>query len=68
VETRVLLADPNADSRETTAREREYLLATLERNRWRQSDAAQILGINRRTIHRKLSRYREQGLVSDRVE
>jgi two-component system response regulator PilR (NtrC family) len=45
--------------------EREYLLATLERNRWRQSAAADILGINRRTIHRKLSRYREQGLVPE---
>jgi len=43
--------------------EREYLLSTLERNLWRQSAAAEILGINRRTIHRKLNRYREQGLV-----
>jgi DNA-binding NtrC family response regulator len=48
--------------------EREYLLSTLERHRWRRSTAAEILGINRRTIHRKLSRYREQGLVADLEE
>jgi len=45
--------------------EREYLLSTLERNRWRQSAAAEVLGINRRTIHRKLKRYREEGFLSD---
>jgi DNA-binding NtrC family response regulator len=41
--------------------EREYLLATLESNRWQQSAVAEILGINRRTIHRKLKKYREEG-------
>jgi transcriptional regulator of acetoin/glycerol metabolism len=48
--------------------EREYLLSTLERTRWRQSAAAELLGINRRTIHRKLSRYREEGLLPDLEE
>jgi DNA-binding NtrC family response regulator len=43
--------------------EREYLLATLERTRWQQGTTAGILGINRRTIHRKLKRYREQGFL-----
>lgn len=43
--------------------EREYLLATLERTRWQQGTTADILGINRRTIHRKLKRYREQGFL-----
>jgi len=43
--------------------EREYLLSTLESNRWHQSAAAEILGINRRTIHRKLKRYREEGFL-----
>jgi DNA-binding NtrC family response regulator len=43
--------------------EREYLLSTLERSRWQQSVAAEILGINRRTIHRKLKRYREEGVL-----
>ncbi len=43
--------------------EREYLLSTLERTRWQQGTAAAILGINRRTIHRKLKRYREQGFL-----
>jgi DNA-binding NtrC family response regulator len=48
--------------------EREYLLSTLERTRWRQSAAADLLGINRRTIHRKLSRYKEEGLLPDLQE
>ncbi len=45
--------------------EREYLLATLERTRWQQGAAAEILGINRRTIHRKLKRYREEGVLPE---
>jgi DNA-binding NtrC family response regulator len=45
--------------------EREYLLSTLERNRWQQGAVAELLGINRRTIHRKLKRYREDGFLSD---
>jgi DNA-binding NtrC family response regulator len=45
--------------------EREYLLSTLERNRWQQGAVAELLGINRRTIHRKLKRYREEGFLSD---
>ncbi len=45
--------------------EREYLLSTLERNRWQQGAAAASHGINRRTIHRKLNRYREEGHLSD---
>jgi DNA-binding NtrC family response regulator len=48
--------------------EREYLLATLERNRWQQGAVAEILGINRRTIHRKLKRYREEGFLADAPE
>jgi DNA-binding NtrC family response regulator len=45
--------------------EREYLLAMLERHRWQQGVVAEILGINRRTIHRKLRRYRDEGLLPD---
>jgi len=48
--------------------EREYLLSTLESNRWQQSAAAEILGVNRRTIHRKLKKYREEGLLPEQVE
>jgi DNA-binding NtrC family response regulator len=43
--------------------EREYLLSMLERNRWQQAAVADLLGINRRTIHRKLKRYREEGFL-----
>jgi len=45
--------------------EREYLLSALERNRWQQGTVAEMLGINRRTIHRKLKRYREEGHLLD---
>jgi two-component system response regulator HydG len=48
--------------------EREYLLATLDRHRWQQGAVAEILGINRRTIYRKLKQYREQGLLPDMPE
>ncbi|MEQ1854981.1 MAG: sigma-54 dependent transcriptional regulator [Longimicrobiales bacterium] len=43
--------------------EREYLLSTLERTHWQQGTTAALLGINRRTIHRKLKLYREQGFL-----
>jgi len=45
--------------------EREYVLAVLERNQWKRAAAADELGVNRRTIHRKLSRYREEGLLPE---
>jgi DNA-binding NtrC family response regulator len=45
--------------------EREYLLSTLERCRWQQGTVAALLGINRRTIHRKLKRYREEGFLAE---
>mgnify|MGYP006273059439 CR=1 FL=1 len=37
--------------------EREHILATLERTNWNKSLAAQILGIERSTLDRKLKRY-----------
>jgi len=37
--------------------EREYILETLERTNWNKSRAAQILGIERSTLDRKLKRY-----------
>jgi len=43
--------------------EREYLLAVLDRHGWQQGAVAEILGINRRTIYRKLKLYRERGLL-----
>ena len=41
--------------------EREFVLATLNATAGQQSEAARRLGVNRRTIHRKLKRYREEG-------
>lgn len=43
--------------------EREYILATLESTGGHQSNAAEILGIDRRTVYRKLRQYEEEGLV-----
>lgn len=45
--------------------EREHLLATLERHEWQQGVVAKILGVNRRTIYRKLKEYRQRGLLPD---
>jgi two-component system response regulator PilR (NtrC family) len=41
--------------------EKEYILRTLDRVRWRKTEAAQWLGIDRRTLYRKLRRYQEEG-------
>jgi two-component system response regulator HydG len=41
--------------------EREYILAVLEDTRGNQVRAAEILGVDRRTLHRKLRAYREEG-------
>jgi two-component system response regulator HydG len=38
--------------------EREHILNTLERTNWNKSTAAQILGIERSTLDRKLKRYK----------
>ena len=45
--------------------EREYILRTLERTHWHQGNAAEILGVNRRTLYRKLKKYREAGLLPE---
>jgi two-component system response regulator HydG len=43
--------------------EREYILQVLERTRGHQSRAAEILGIDRRTLYRKLKSYVDSGLL-----
>ncbi len=43
--------------------EQEYLLSTLEKTHWQQGATAAALGINRRTIHRKLRQYRQEGFL-----
>ena len=43
--------------------EREYILEVLDAEGWHQARAAEILGINRRTLYRKLKRYREDGVL-----
>jgi DNA-binding NtrC family response regulator len=46
--------------------EREYILRTLESVHWHQAKAAEVLGIDRRTLYRKLRRYQADGLLGDR--
>jgi DNA-binding NtrC family response regulator len=49
--------------------EREYILSVLAQQHGRKSQAVRILGISRRTLYRKLARYREEGhLVDDGAE
>ncbi|MGD8496365.1 MAG: sigma-54 dependent transcriptional regulator [Gemmatimonadales bacterium] len=45
--------------------EREYILTTLEATGGHQSNAAEILGVDRRTIYRKLKQYREDGILPE---
>jgi len=45
--------------------EREYILDVLDQEGWHQARAAEILGINRRTLYRKLKRYREEGTLPE---
>lgn len=48
--------------------EREYILEVLDEHSWHQARAARTLGINRRTLYRKLKRYREEGLLPQGLE
>jgi len=48
--------------------EREYIFLVLEETEGHKSRAAELLGIDRRTLYRKLRGYREQGVIPDRVQ
>ncbi len=41
--------------------EREYIFRVLESVRWKKTEAAEILGIDRRTLYRKLKKYETEG-------
>lgn len=45
--------------------EREHILAVLEDVGWHQARAAEILGVNRRTLYRKLRKYRDDGFLPE---
>jgi two-component system, NtrC family, response regulator PilR len=47
--------------------EREYILRTLERTSGHRANAASILGINRRTLFRKLLQYEEEGVLPEHL-
>jgi DNA-binding NtrC family response regulator len=47
--------------------EREHILRTLERTGGHRANAATILGINRRTLFRKLVQYEEEGMLPDHL-
>jgi len=59
---------PTVPYRESTLEvlEQEHILATLERTRWNKSQAAQILGIERSTLDRKLKKYQATRPPNDR--
>lgn len=63
----------NAPSHATTCGagervEREFIFLVLEETGGHRSRAAERLGIDRRTLYRKLSGYREEGGMPDHVE
>jgi DNA-binding NtrC family response regulator len=62
---RDLLTRARAERWDLERLEREYILECLEETHWHQGEAALILGINRRTLYRKLKKYREDGLLAD---
>jgi len=45
--------------------EREHILAVLEETGWHHARASDILGISRRTLFRKLTKYRKEGLLPE---
>jgi DNA-binding NtrC family response regulator len=48
---------PNGDSKTLDEIERAHILRTLETTKWNQTRAAEVLGIDRVTLHHKLKRY-----------
>ncbi|UCC24581.1 MAG: sigma-54-dependent Fis family transcriptional regulator [Gemmatimonadales bacterium] len=61
---RLLLESASSERWTMDELEREYILSVLEETRGRKSEAVKILGISRRTLYRKLARYREEGFVT----
>jgi len=54
------------DERWTLERlEQEYILATLDETQWRRGAAANLLGIDRRTLYRKLKGYEDAAATVD---
>ncbi len=62
---RELVSRASRDRWDLERLEREYILEVLDREGWHQADAAEALGINRRTLYRKLKRYRAEGMLPD---
>ena len=48
---------PNGAPKSLDEIEKSYILRTLETTNWNQTRAAEILGIDRVTLHHKLKRY-----------
>jgi two-component system response regulator HydG len=59
-----LLASAEARQMTLDELEREYILATLQRANGNKSRAAETLGLDRKTLYRKLEEYRAAGYVS----
>ncbi len=58
-----MLAEANEGQWDLDRLEREYILRVLDQVQWHQGAAAGILGVNRRTLYRKIKRYREEGIL-----
>jgi two-component system response regulator HydG len=52
-----LIDDLAADSMPLSEVEKRYIVKILQRTNWHQSKAAQILGIDRKTLYRKIKEY-----------
>jgi DNA-binding NtrC family response regulator len=62
-EERGLLEEASREGWTLDRLEREYILKTLDDLSWHQGQTAERLGINRRTLYRKLKQYREEGVL-----
>jgi transcriptional regulator of acetoin/glycerol metabolism len=52
-----LIDDLATDNMPLTEVEKRYIVRILQRTNWHQSKAAQILGIDRKTLYRKIKEY-----------
>ena len=60
-----LLDQATEEGWELARLEREFILMVLDRMHWRKAAAARVLGVNRRTLYRRLKTYRQQGFLED---
>lgn len=67
-EERGLVEEASRDGWTLERLEREYILKTLDDLSWHQGRTAERLGINRRTLYRKLKQFRSEGVLPPEQE